>query len=360
MKYNLHNLVEINVSEELSPSLRKSIDFQLSFYKIDTSNNIIKNKLNIIPFPADFVCKEQVEVSNHSAYSGDKYFNREIEFFIEKISGGFDIKTNGNSFLINYFIQLILLSFNKTFIHAAAVRDNDGSVILFPSHGGIGKTGIVGYLVKNNDYQLLGDDLVIVGEENSCHSFLRKFVIKSYHFDTYPELIDYKSKLSSMSRKKVLTKFIKRNIPFADALKKIANHNLLANKIKNSVMENDDFLSVSVNKLFNSNQLAEQGIIKKVIHLRRFTGKELIINELNRSEFVNRSISTLLNEWENYSSLIFNLGSFNYNNLCDYIEKQKMIFGNIYDSTETYDISIPLKYTIVQVVEKLNKNNAIL
>ncbi|MFA7289820.1 MAG: hypothetical protein WC055_13165 [Melioribacteraceae bacterium] len=353
MKYNLHNLIEINVSEELSPSLKKSIDFQLSYYKINTSNNIIENKLNINPFPADFVCKEQVETSNNSSYSGDKYFNREIDFFIQKIPGGFDIKTNGNGFLINYFIQLILLSFNKTFIHAAAVRNSDGSVILFPSHGGIGKTGIVGHLVKNNYYQLLGDDLVIVGEENSCHSFLRKFVIKNYHFDTYPELIDYKSKLSSMSRKKAITKFIKRNIPFADALKSFASHNLLANKIKNSLMVNDDFLSVSVNKLFKPTQIAENGVINKVIHLKRYSSNELIINKLNRSEFVNRSISTLLNEWENYSSMIFNLSSFNYTDFCDYIEKQKMIFGSIYDSTDTYDILIPQDYKIESIINEM-------
>jgi len=78
----------------------------------------------------------------------------------EKNETGYCIFADVPNFLINIFIQLWFVENGISMVHAAAVADESGRVIIFPGPGGVGKTAILAYMAKERGFHLLGDDIV--------------------------------------------------------------------------------------------------------------------------------------------------------------------------------------------------------
>lgn len=118
-------------------------------------------------------------------------------------------------------LSYLLICNGYTFLHAAAVA-KDGYAYILPSWGGVGKTASVVKLIREHGYQLLGDDLVIIGENGDVYAFPKVFVLYAYHKNLFPEILNglgRKGHLVSGKLSSILSKFLPqiktvlRNIP---------------------------------------------------------------------------------------------------------------------------------------------------
>ena len=89
--------------------------------------------------------------------------------------------------LINLYIQLLIAPQRFTMVHAAAYKVSGGEVNILAGAGGIGKTAVLGYAVRERGLQLLGDDIVVLDSNGQCLAFPRAFVLKSYHLEGYAD-----------------------------------------------------------------------------------------------------------------------------------------------------------------------------
>lgn len=115
------------------------------------------------------------------------------------------LETDRPSFeILIWLLQLSLLQVGCTFIHGAAVEKDD-RVLAFPSWGGVGKTALVNFFVKNEGFKLLGDDLFILNQEGKCFPYPKRLVLYSYHKKIFPE------SFAKSNRKFLVPPFLLRN-----------------------------------------------------------------------------------------------------------------------------------------------------
>jgi hypothetical protein len=121
--------------------------------------------------------------------------NREGGFFID-VAKSIALQQDGNTLTfwcspasplsITFLLQFLLLSQRKTLVHAAAVSIGDRA-FLFPAFGGVGKTALLGTLMRSGEVRLLGDDLVILSEDGYVEPYFRPFCLYPYHAAVFPE-----------------------------------------------------------------------------------------------------------------------------------------------------------------------------
>lgn len=91
-------------------------------------------------------------------------------------------------------LQIRLLASGCSFLHSSGVTFED-QTILFTGWGGAGKTSLSAELVRNEGYQIIGDDFTIVSEEGIMHPYLKSGVVYPYnveHMRDPPEIFDSK------------------------------------------------------------------------------------------------------------------------------------------------------------------------
>ncbi|HEX3031964.1 MAG TPA: hypothetical protein VHS59_06935, partial [Bacillota bacterium] len=84
-------------------------------------------------------------------------------------------------------LQLIMLRAGATFIHSAAV-EKAGRAVVFASWGRVGKTPLLIGLIRDQGWNLLGDDLVILTQDGRCLGFPKPMVLYPYHQPLLPEV----------------------------------------------------------------------------------------------------------------------------------------------------------------------------
>ena len=82
-------------------------------------------------------------------------------------------------------MQLALLGSGAAFVHGACL-ENNGRAFLFPSWGGVGKTALVASLLRETDWRMLGDDLVILSRDGTSFGFPKPLVLYPYHRRLFP------------------------------------------------------------------------------------------------------------------------------------------------------------------------------
>ena len=98
---------------------------------------------------------------------------------------------------------------------------------MIPGPGGVGKTTLVGELVRRGTHRLLGDDLVILRGNGEVRSFPRRMVLKEAHRSEFAEAIaEYGKSRRAMSRfdwrsNRVISRLLGiayRNAPFVGVI----------------------------------------------------------------------------------------------------------------------------------------------
>ncbi len=246
-------------------------------------------------------------------------------------------------------VELLLLSMDKTLVHAAGL-EKDGEVILLPSWGGVGKTATVCKFVQNYGWRLLGDDLIIV-DENSALPFLKPFVIYPYHKNLFPQLFESKNgshtvknlKMSAWMSKIIPT--VKRlTRPFPKLLAFLRKHN-------------PQSMRVSPTKIFTKEQLSSGGKIKKSVWLERCVGAEPEYRSCTSAELASKACTvTSVEIFSEKLNGVFHMGGCGMFSYDETVGKIHGILGKLFENAECDVLEIPVQITIEQVGDLVYKN----
>ena len=296
--YQLHNLLEVILDPAVGKALVDSIDFQIGYFKSHRSNiNDLKNIIYIKPyshFDANYLNNMNI-FHLSKGIQGSCFIDDLDGFAIEKYRSGFKIYSDTPNFIINLYIQFILVENQHSMIHAAAVVDKQNRVFVLPAAGGAGKTALLGNLVKNHNFRHMGDDIIILDEHGKCLSFPRCFVFKEYHRTVYPEVFK-RLKIRQRSNYRI-KKFILDNAPFVGMAKNILKKTKLYHSFAAAMNISDYLATVPVEEIFGENATIDMGQLHRIIFLEKYRGKEFKIEGISEDQLSKRMFSIIHHEW---------------------------------------------------------------
>lgn len=206
--------------------------------------------------------------------------------FVDKTYGVKIIYDNQNIKLITnqecneWLMFLLYYQFIKAgylLIHAAAL-EKKGEVLIIPSTGGTGKTILSLYLIKKEQYRLLGDDLCLINSKGEVLAFPKKMVIYPWHSEFLNDQV-YTPKRSFFKiskRTKESIKLILRRFPAVLAYIR---------------RKNPQLNQVEPQAYFASDGLAFRGQATKMVYLERggsdkeYPYEELIVKVITTTQY---------------------------------------------------------------------------
>ena len=249
-----------------------------------------------------------------------------------------------NEWLI-IMLQIMLLKYGYSFIHAAAVSKNKETLLL-PSWGGVGKTACVSKLVKNG-YKILGDDLNIITDNNEIYGFPKKFVLYFYHKNLFPEVFKEKAPKSNSTLNSLYTKMIP---PVKRFLRLFPGFLSFARK------HNPQSIKVSPVKIFGKESIENKSTIRQIIWLER-GNKNNEFSEINNENLISKAVSVTLNEIfnEDMTSILImcGLGIVDYNEI--FINMYK-IYEKAFSGTIINKLTVSTSKSVEDVADNVIKN----
>ncbi len=320
--YNIHDIVEVLIDPRVGDALIREIDFQISYFrKSIKSDTAAPRRVMIKPYKNAFIDRSDVFHKFHlsRAVQGACFHDPLNEIIVEKNDSGFMIYSNSPNFLINLYIQILLVENSYSMVHAAAVADSEGHVTLLPGAGGVGKTALLGCMVEEYGFQYMGDDLVILGKEGSALSFPRSFVLKEYHRSVYPEIFQ---KLNIKKRTNYkLKRFVVENAPFVGVLKKFLKQRKLYYNVAHSINLTPYLATVSVEEIFGPGTCAQTGNVEKIVFLERYERTEFKLKDISEDALCRRMFAIIHNEWVESMQQLFTMGAMEIIDLPVYFNK---------------------------------------
>jgi hypothetical protein len=356
--YDVHGLVHVLIEAGVRPEIVREIEFQIGSFRVADGSIGSSSVPRIILRPyagrlstndADFpeavfyVCSGIVGASLQD--SGSK-------IAVEKQGNGYAVGADYANVLINLYLQLLIAPQGFSMVHAAAYRNLEGKVTVLAGAGGIGKTAVLGYAVRERGLQHLGDDLVIVSTEGRCLSFPRAFVLKSYHregyADTFSRLRLPKWNLYSAKR------FLVENAPFVGLAKSFLRRSGLYYKVADLLRPQPFLATVRPEDLFGENSVADSGEIGRIAYMDRMQTSRFELRPLDSEVLVNRLFSVIHYEWKDFLTHLISLGSLDVVNLPRYYEQVVIALRGAVEGRELVHVCIPAGATPEQLVRFLD------
>lgn len=343
IRYNIHNLIDVFVESSVSDFIKNDINFQIMHFKTHNNDNFCKKQIVIKPYSrlvADRSLNFQTFHLTNGVYGkllDDK--NNEVAF--EKNDNGFVIYAAIPNFLINLFIQALLIQDGYSMVHAAAFENNNGSVTLLPGAGGIGKTALLGNMVKDHHYRLLGDDIILLGENGTCLSFPRSFVLKEYHREVYPDVFQ-RLKIKKGANYDI-KRFIVDNAPFTSVIKNVLRSKKLYSKVTQAINLTPYLAAVPVEEIFGAQSVCSQGNLENIFFLERYDGKNVAINPIVDSELSRRMFAIIWHEWVASMQQLFSISAMGLLDLSKLFSCTAKIIESAITGCKSQIISIPNK-----------------
>ena len=240
-----------------------------------------------------------------------------------------------------YSVEPLIRWKDKCFLHCGAV-EKDGSTILFPAEGGVGKTTMVMFLTSIG-YNYLSDDWLIIGENGKAYPFFKTF-----------HLYDYNLKRDNELSKKMLGRwkfyYYDMYISLLDFIAKIMPHRffrIVVERLKPT-------FSIDVKKINPNVKLGEISKIKRVYWLKKDNKakKPYLIKSDYRKVAEKMSYITALETnhfYKNYLEWVY------FNQPIKEIEKRvetdRKIMENAFKNSEVYELFVPDKINPNEVYE---------
>lgn len=308
--YHIHNLITVRVNPKVRPWVLKSINRQLGSFlssKQDHSNPLM---ILVNPFEMFSFAQDREIFQNSEGGRDSWYANRDSRLAIEKIPAGYAVYTDA-MFSFTGLIQQLFISRGISFAHAAALQNPAGGVTILAGCGGVGKTALSGFLVKEKGYKLLGDDMIALTESGMCLAFHKAFVLKEYHRSVYPELFATRKYMSLQKRAtRSIIWHLYANVPFRGIIDKFLKSQGVYNRIAFIPFIRRDYVDVvPAEQIFDANCLAKQGPIAKTILLLRCSVPDFSIEEQNGIWMARRIFAILYQELENDLKRLLEMGS---------------------------------------------------
>jgi hypothetical protein len=180
--------------------------------------------------------------------------------------------------LISSVLELVMYftlpTLDHTFLHAAGLaHDNKGLLII--GHSNVGKTSLALEMVMD-DYSFLGDDLIILSSKGEILSFPKPVKLEGHNITERPKILSRIKEKMGIREKiffKMLTSYLKNKSRSVSAIVRIED-----------VLENPNMCS-KIN-------------LNRIVHIKRYTGPDLIVKEISPEESVNEAALNLFWEFE--------------------------------------------------------------
>jgi hypothetical protein len=358
--YNIHNLIYIIVQNEVSDLIIKDINFQIGFFLTDNYDDS-KNIPKIIIYPYnnknDFIERSSNKIYFYEEMGvlGIYLDNCEKRLFICRNNKDLIICADHPNFLINLYVQILLVEQNCTLIHASAYQAKSGKINIFTGAGGTGKTAILGYAVSEMDLKYLGDDLVIINLSKECLSFPRHFVLKKYHSQIYSKIFS-ESKIYNLNLS-YLKRLLYENLPFVGIIKKFLKKIGFYYRIADKIRPKDFLVTISPEKIFGINKFVNSSAIGSIIYLDKTIDNNFAINPTSMQILSNRIMSVIHHEFRDYNSHLLSLGALNVINYNIYMKNTSEILNDILNNIELFELSVPNSSSPTDLINFLIKNN---
>jgi hypothetical protein len=200
-------------------------------------------------------------------------------------------------------MQLALLRKGATLAHCSAIERN-GSAILFPAWGGVGKTSIMSRLMAEG-WRFISDDSCVIRDDGVCFTHPLPMHIYKYHEKQSPGLV------ARMLQNSTLTdRLLWRGL---------------------SLIKKPDTLVrwVTPGRVFGQDLLCQSGNIGKVIHLHRVEGlTNFRVEQVKPSDIAKVMTSTIIDEINGLADIAIAANSAQVSSVIPDISQ---IFGKIAD-----------------------------
>lgn len=287
MKYfSIHDIVGIEVSETYKWASTLIVNIPMfetnkeKFEKIKTKIRIKYEKKILLEGAYEVVPDIFINRNTNEIY--DKKYG----VLISKKPNEYDIVCSQecNEWMM-ILLEYSLLENKCTLIHSAGVL-KDGNAYIFPSWGGVGKTASVAKLIREGEYKLLGDDLVLLKSDGTVYAFPKKFVLYDYHRKLFSDVMEdkklIKGKFSKLVSKFIpLIKSILRKFPFI--LSWARRHNPQSKR-------------VSPYEIFGKDKIGQCGTVKKCTWLERINVPKTKTVEIDTYKLASKSLIITIHE----------------------------------------------------------------
>jgi len=358
--YNIHNLVYIIVQNEISDLIIKDINFQIGFFLTD-NYSVSKDVPKIFIYPYNnknnFIESGCPKISFYEEIGvlGCYLDNSEKRLFVCRKNKDLIICADHPNFLINLYIQILLIEQNCTLIHASAYQAKSGKINIFTGAGGTGKTAILGHAVSQMGLKYLGDDLVIINLNKECLSFPRHFVLKKYHSQIYSKTFS-ESKIYNFNFS-YLKRFLHENLPFVGIIKTLLKKIGFYYRIADKIRPKDFLATIPSEKIFGINKFVNRGAIGSIIYLDKTAGNSFLINQTSSQILSNRIMSVIHHEFRDYNSHLLSLGALNVINYNIYMKNTSELLNNILSNIKLFELLVPNNSSPTDLINFLIKNN---
>ncbi|MBN1867361.1 hypothetical protein JW916_08715 [Candidatus Sumerlaeota bacterium] len=322
--YRIHGLIDVSIDADVCDAIVESVDFQIRHFRCSPGPEPAPHQVRVRPFNAFREESGEAMETFHTVQGVTARCYRDTASRVAflRTPDGYEIYADSPDFLVNLFIQLLLVEENITLVHAAAVVDPQGRATLLAGPGGVGKTALLGEMVGRRGYRLLGDDIVALTDCGECLSFPRSFVLKEYHGSVYPELFERlgldKGRRRSFSLKEGGLRalwFVRDNAPFMGLVKSLVRAIGFYDTVARTVPPpshrvcHDYVAAVPVEEIFGPDAVADRGPVDRVVFLERYAG-ETFERETMREEAVCRRMFAIVHhEWVDSMRRFFALGA---------------------------------------------------
>ena len=167
-----------------------------------------------------------------------------------------------------------LPSMEHTFIHAAGLAHDDKGLLII-GHSNVGKTSLALEMVMDG-YSFLGDDLTILSGKGEILSFPKPVKLEGHNITERPEILSKIKERMGANEKvffKMLTSYLKNKSRSVSAIVRIED-----------VLENPN--------------MCPKSNLNRVVHIKRYTGSELTVEEISLEESVKEAALNLFWEFE--------------------------------------------------------------
>lgn len=333
IRYQIHHLIAVRVDVACTAALRDTIAFQLNHFRDDEASTTAEVTINVRPYAQWNERRTGAAQAFHLYQGADAAWLDDPEKRVAHVrrSFGWDVYADSPAFLVNLLIQFTLVERGVTLVHAAAVADPVGNVTLLPGPGGVGKTALLGSMVRDHGYKLLGDDIVGLTRDGDCLAFPRSFVLKDYHQSVYPELfkeIDEPQTKTNWTRK--TANLFVDNMPLKGLARAILRRTGHLKQVQNSLTEarTPGYLATpSVEEVFGKGCVLPRGPVRDVVFLERWDQNHFNVESMSQTDMTARLFSIIHHEWVGHMRHFWSLGAMGLVDLASYFTDVNDIAG---------------------------------
>ncbi len=355
-RYNIHGLAEVVIAPDVRPEIIREIEFQIGPMRVQ-SQDCVRSCPSIHIRPYEELCSSlATEAAFYQCRGavGSHLSDDTARLSVHRGPEGITIFADYANILINLYLQLLLVPQGYCMVHAAAYKDSMGKVTLLAGAGGIGKTAVLGHVVRVKGLQHLGDDVVILGTKGDCLAFPRAFVLKSYHREGYTEIFQ-RLKLRRWDLY-VFKRFVIANAPFVGLFKDLLRKVGLYYKVADIVRPQPFLATVSSDELFGQGSMSSSGEIGRIAYLDRVHSSQFDITTLNIETCVNRLFAVIHHEWKDFLVHLISLGALDVVNLPSYCENVVDVLRSSVAGKELVYVQVPVDASAEQLVRFLEQN----